>query len=303
MAWFASTYGGTVPKRTVKPSYPTRQQAERDLPAFLRQLHLDSPQLARLGLAGGLLFLGLAGCERSSRAADKEPDPETTFGQEKESPPFAGSATVAPVFVHGTGRAALGCVVVAPPAFLTEEEARTIIREELQKIGINCTEHDVKLDAIQIAKGESIRLRDMDGKTLPPEKAPLMADLVDPNKHITIEFVAFEDYHELGGKLAASTVQDFNFPVVASRLAEQIDHQNKDRLFGVFYEPVARAKRPDIAWPTDFDKLPKEKQEAFLKQYEAKAEEARKEAVQQSASELRKQVQDFAAWLKKRGVI
>jgi hypothetical protein len=47
-----------------------------------------------------------------------------------------GKITVAPIFKHGEGRGATGCVVMTPPVFLSEEEGMQILREELAKHGI-----------------------------------------------------------------------------------------------------------------------------------------------------------------------
>ena len=42
-------------------------------------------------------------------------------------------AIVAPIFQHGEGRGATGCIVMSPPVFLSEEEALLVVREELGK--------------------------------------------------------------------------------------------------------------------------------------------------------------------------
>ena len=49
------------------------------------------------------------------------------------------SVLVAPIFEHGKGRGATGCIVIAPPVFLSEEDARQAIEEELKRIKINFT--------------------------------------------------------------------------------------------------------------------------------------------------------------------
>ena len=51
--------------------------------------------------------------------------------------PEAAKTTVAPIFEHGDGRGATGCVVVSPPVFLSEEEGMQILREELAKHGVH----------------------------------------------------------------------------------------------------------------------------------------------------------------------
>ena len=45
-------------------------------------------------------------------------------------------AIVAPIFQHGEGRGATGCIVMSPPVFLSEEEALQVIREEMAAKGV-----------------------------------------------------------------------------------------------------------------------------------------------------------------------
>jgi len=44
---------------------------------------------------------------------------------------------VAPVFAHGEGRGATGCIVMSPPVFLSEDEAIKIILDKLRAEGYN----------------------------------------------------------------------------------------------------------------------------------------------------------------------
>ena len=44
-----------------------------------------------------------------------------------------GAIAVAPIFEHGEGRLATGCIVITPPVFLSEEEGMQILREEFAK--------------------------------------------------------------------------------------------------------------------------------------------------------------------------
>ncbi len=44
---------------------------------------------------------------------------------------------VAPVFVHGEGRGAFGCVVINPPVFLSEDEAKQVINDEAKHLGLS----------------------------------------------------------------------------------------------------------------------------------------------------------------------
>ncbi|XHR27970.1 MAG: hypothetical protein ACFUZC_18825 [Chthoniobacteraceae bacterium] len=57
---------------------------------------------------------------------------------------------VAPLFAHGKGQGAFGCVVVTPPVFLTEAEAREVIEEEAKKAGVDFTERGHKLSKVPV---------------------------------------------------------------------------------------------------------------------------------------------------------
>lgn len=301
----------TKRRNRATPLYPTRLEAEaqpqRLLPAAPTAI---TATLTRIGLAGGLLLLGLSACDRAPGTADIDKlDAEETLGQEKDIPPYAGSATVAPVFEHGDGRAATGCVVVAPPAFLSEEDARAVIREELEKQGIRLDQHDRIVKNISITKAEmgfqqegdpriptTVRLRRADKQVT----QPFNADLIDSAKQVVIEFLSSADYHDLGGRQSMSTVQSYDFKTVAKKVALQIEKQNRDpkRYFVVFYDPAAHMSRD--GWPKNTGNLNEEERLRLWQQSHEKAEQNAKVA---SKDQLRQQVRDFAKWLKDKGVI
>ena len=57
----------------------------------------------------------------------------------------------APVFVHGDGVGASGCVMIAPPVYLSEEDALNIIFTELKKEGLSFKD-EYKGDSIKIVR-------------------------------------------------------------------------------------------------------------------------------------------------------
>ena len=72
--------------------------------------------------------------------------------------PESGKVIVAPVFEHGEGRGATGCIVVSPPVFMSEEEGMQILREELAKHGIQLKAGGT-LEGIRVpARSESYEL-------------------------------------------------------------------------------------------------------------------------------------------------
>ena len=100
---------------------------------------------------------------------------------------------VAPVFIHGGGSGAYGCVSVVSPYFLSEEEAFEIIRAEAESYGgLILTQEaapelkNVKLPVTQIYS-EPEKTKE---KTV---KGSLQTDGWDPDKRIAIEFVSKSD--------------------------------------------------------------------------------------------------------------
>lgn len=213
----------------------------------------------------------------------------------------AGEIIVAPIFEHGEGRGAVGCVVVSPPVFLSEEEAVQIVREELAK-------HGVELKAGGTLKGVRIpsRMEMLDlvdkggGETevkesvveMPDEAKPLRLDGLDPDRKIAVKFVSCKGYHDLGGPLSASTVQGYDFKDVARQVATAARQQAQDSVFfGVFYDPSTKFP---LSEPADADD--KVDWETAWKKRE---EHGKKE----SEKLLRQQVQDFVGWLKEQKAI
>jgi len=220
-----------------------------------------------------------------------------------------GAAVVAPVFEHGTGRGATGCVVISPPVFLSEEEAMQIIREELAK-------HDVHLEKGKVLQGVRLFPRIVRSdekhnryiaeqnyendpewrefikknpkKEDPFRPRPLELDGIDSQRNIAIEFVSQREYFNMGGTQSIGSVTEYDFADVAKYVTSKVEKESKDQIyFGVFYDPVVEP--PEIDYSTDA-----EYKAAWKKREETGKEESKKL--------LRQQVQDFAGWLKEKKV-
>lgn len=274
--------------RPTAPAYPTRQQLLSNPDALHENLPPKwQPLVAAGGLSVILLVAGLAsslgGCENHVQTAGVPQPPTVTTEEHAQQLAKAAGPIVAPIFEHGTGRATTGCEVIAPPVFVSEEEARQIIIEELSKVGIKLTQQDVELKDIGI-RPKKIDTVTKDGQAttvqVPGDPRPLVADLVDPAKHVAVEYVSETDYHTLGGEMSMSSVETYDFKKVSQELAEQIKAGKGDLRFGVFYDPAGRA---DLENGDMTEKM--------------------KTAEKQAKEDLRQQIRDFAAWLKKQGVI
>lgn len=334
-------------KRRCVPQYPTKREAEAG--GWGLREHFPSGWRGVFGGAGGVIVIVMAGSigMPSAHGADEG---KTGFEQLEEpggvpaTQPAAAridAAVVAPLFEHGSGRAATGCVVVSPAVFMTEEEARIIIKEELEKLGFNFTQQGIRLEGVTIAPemGDFTRERlaklSSDAKTVSATKTgeplsdearvkemieravaeherdrivkgyrpqPVNATLADPARHIVIVFVSTRDCDRLRDPSVMSTVREYPFKDIAQRMIEKLHADGKGGSVGVFYDPtgpdpkvveeaIAKAAGPNADERAQF--------RASMKVYD----EMKSKAKELSGEELRKQVCDFAAWLKQRGTI
>jgi len=225
----------------------------------------------------------------------------TVNAEEEAAPPEpAAAAVVAPIFEHGDGRGATGCIIVAPPIFLSEEEALQVIDEELAEYGLELAEKDVEMKDVQLPRRWRVPVKDGEDWKLvhfdvPRSAKPLIADLQDPDKKVAVEYLSTDDYFLLGGAPDMSSVQDYDFTEIAQLVADKVKDNGEGVHFGILYDPMVKGKSGllgDDFWADDGA----EKDAAP----EPPVPETPKT---RSVRLLRMQVRDFADWLKAQGVI
>lgn len=288
-------------KRYRQPPYPTRLEALSD-PELLRR-NLPPGWRSIPGMAGSIaLFLAA-----NSLAKGGEPGAPT---------PGGSAAIVAPIFEHGEGRGATGCMVVAPPVFLSEEEAWQVIDEEMARHGVKLSQKAVPLKGVQIprrfqtlhilenGKGEW-RVSDVDGSA-----KPFLADRENPQKRLALEFLSEKDYFsKAGAPSSMSTVQSYDFRGTAKRLAEDIRKQGQEKVYlGIIYDPVANPEYPkgvQLQTQQEWEKSLKQgsPEAKTASERDASAKALRLQETNESRRLLRLQVQDFLKWLEAQGAI
>lgn len=192
------------------------------------------------------------------------------------------TASVAvPLFVHGEGRGSYGCESVAPPVYLSEDEAAQVIRETAKEYGLSFTgEGTVSGDALPYTS-----LFDTMDETY---KGELPLDGYDEATGLGYLFVSRDDIVAWQKDTRVySSFAFFDTKGTAEKLSDTVKNT------AVFYDPG-----------TDND---------LLGQYFAGTEEdpyteenlAAYEAAQKAQMEekLRAQVMDFIAWLQAQGII
>jgi hypothetical protein len=229
-----------------------------------------------------------------------------------DSKPGGAVAVVAPIFDHGEGRGSTGCIVVAPPVFLSEEEAWQVIREVLGEKGVELTERKRVLHGVSLPLAEQMedshgeisvqarRARQTRGVSDadPEAKEPFKVDAADSKKRIAVEFVSSADFMRVcgpgwsrpNGSHCISSVNTYRLKDLAGFVAEQVRKEAQEKVYcGVFYDPIGLRQREERSKGT------KDGEDYWQNRpVRGKAESQRL---------LRLQVRDFVKWLQGQGAI
>jgi hypothetical protein len=234
-------------RKYAQPKYPTRLE----IAARPALLHRHQPPAWRkwpelTGAAGLFLLADTARLSAADSSPKGGPNPTQTNAV----------AVVAPIFVHGEGRGATGCIVMSPPVFLSEEEALQVIREEMATLGVQIRTNQTTLAGITVERFLWSVPAAPNGATkgTPParptfqiKQEPFKTDAADPKKKVFIEFLGERDADQWDlerqkeeGKFNLSTVHSYDLPKTAAYVAERVKRQVTDKLyFGAFYDPLA----------------------------------------------------------------
>ncbi len=275
------------------PSYPTKEQIQLH-PELLRTVPRrwarNPVVLTALSL---VLSAGLTACGTASDSIlpDSNSAPAASDASGASNQPTAGNSTISaasaensasdpatldiPIFAHGTGRGSYGCESVAPPVFLSEEEAMQVIEEECAAQGIDISGQ--KTISGTFPATSTLPEAVSGGASDQTYTGDLSLDGYSDDLGIGVEFVSTDDILDWKADTGmAATVEEFDLKGTAQRLADCTDN------VAVFYDPTA---------DDDLD---------FTGSNEESYVESSRE---QSLEELRAQVRDFLQWLKAQGVI
>ncbi len=278
------------------PDYPKKEEVQAQPSLLRKSVERRWQKLYDFGISGMLVAgLSLSGCDKkpatnttTTNEIEASPNLNPNASQTNNVTPAKVAALIAPIFEHGEGRGATGCVAVSPPCFLSEDEALVVIREEFKKHGINLNKEKVVLTNVKISPGknEMFALRSSE-----KEKAePLEIDLADSDNDINIEFISEDDFFKLGGIRSGSTVQGYYFKQIAEEVRSELKYNTQKGVYAIFYDPMSRPSTNDIYQDKNIEPLDKWKL-------------VQQRAIDSSKELLRNQVSDFAQWLKEQGVI
>ena len=317
------------------PAYPTlfAAQLDSELLSRIPGRWRKSPKFAAaLGLLGGLTTRLLVAAEVSDRAVEAKAAVTQAPGARRPAPdkPSAArdvhqaTAVVAPLLEEALqydGRGSFGCVAVNPPTFLSEDEALEIIRTELEAAGLKLKE-DVDLDDVEapVAGGRgmdaeevtededgndrtiSVRLRHDPGMGRASKLAPrsFSFDLADADRSVFIEYLSARDHTDWEGS-SMSTVSSYDFPALARKVSNSFQKRRSDKqtVFGVFFDPLARTE----IVPPQVSGLTREQERVAYQEYRKAQRNEWEHLNVKAKAKLRKQVQNFVAFLTKSGIV
>jgi hypothetical protein len=188
------------------------------------------------------------------------------------------SIKIAPIFAHGDGSGATGCIVMSPPVFISEDEARSIIFNALEAEGIkfdtiDCPEITFKSNPI----ANDCYVGDDDTTKVPDANVELKMDGYNKELNLAIQFVSRVDYFKFSSDDGCfSSVQEYDTKKAAEIIRGELITNGKTNAV-VFYDPITAI---------DFDSNKNWK-------------ENQKEAKEEAEKLLLAQVEDFIKWIRK----
>lgn len=191
------------------------------------------------------------------------------------------SVKIAPIFAHGDGSGATGCVVMSPPVFISEDEAKSIIFKAFDAEGIKFNTIDcpkIKFTATPIAN-DCFGFNDT--TKVSTANVELKMDGYNKELNLAIQFVSRDDFSKFRSDDGCwSSVQSFNTKKAAEIIREELIANGKTNTV-VFYDPITNI---DFKSNNNWKK-------------------SQTDAKEEAQNLLLAQVEDFINWLKKENFI
>ena len=202
--------------------------------------------------------------------------------------PIAAGTRI-PLFEYGEGTGAFGCVSVAAPVFLSEEEAFAILSAAFAEAGL-----ELRPDAKTINRA-TLPVTNIYAGTSEDKQRTKRGSLKTDGAlgQLPVEFVSTEDvqaWHADTGMMSSVTL----YPVKQS--AKVLAENNPGLV--VFYDPMGSADY-EILW--DMQQKKGESDEAYGARWDAARVKLEQEARAQSEQQLRQQAEAFIQWLSAEG--
>jgi len=286
-----NTITATPVKKYTSPKYPTQAESIRS-PELLKKLpsrwQKNAAVIAAVGLLGTITLTSCGIFSSDINGTNSDAD----------------LLNVAPLFIHGGGTGSIGCVMIAPPVFLSEQEAVAIIKSEAETAGLEFTAKPPDYTSQNNKTHEESTWENEyvlgDGN--------IGLDLYDNEKNVAVTYISMNEAEEKylpnkDGLTMGSSVTSYRAKELAGLTIEDFAKQQGNITIGVLYEP-------GIDWENDeYQKIIDEYYKVFdesgtsEKSWEEADTEYRNNIKALSEEELREQVRDFIEWLQGQGII
>ena len=287
---------------TPRPEYPDKYAKETRQLLFAARPHRWAGAPLLVGALSATVALGLGGC---SELFNLSTGPTQTSIPIETHSPASGSlesiridkntsippGTVIPLFRYGEGTGAIGCVMVAAPVFLSEEEAFAVLAAAFDEAGLTLDEDAFTLKNAKLPAPDQYS-RD-DREPITTTRGKLSVDgVLGLNVGVPVEFVSIHDMEDWQKNTNMwSSVSVYRFFDTAQVLSE-----NNPGLI-VFYDPAVFS---DFEYRS-IEQNPGESDEEYHERFVHALEQANKEARDLSEQLLRDQAVAFIKWLDAEG--
>lgn len=191
------------------------------------------------------------------------------------------SVKIAPIFAHGEGSGSTGCVVMSPPVFISENEAKELIFKRLKKEGFNLKIENT--DTIQFKSKQIDQI-----KEYPEINFVIKMDAYDSLLNFAIIYVSKEDYKNFVDieNWSRWSVKSYQTKKAAELIRNGFIENGKTNAV-VFYEPLRTGNKYTSR---------------ELMELELKGESY--ELIERNFSKqlLLEQVEDFIKWIKQENI-
>lgn len=199
------------------------------------------------------------------------------------------SVKIAPIFAHGEGSGSTGCVVISPPVFISEIEAKELIFKRLKKEGFNLKIENN--DTIQFKSKQIIETNFSfeEIKEYPEINIVIKMDAYDSLLNFAIIYVSKDDYKNFVDieNWSRWTVKSYQTKKAAELIRNGFIENGKTNAV-VFYEPLRTGN---------------EYTHRELMEFELKGENYESTERNLSKQLLLDQVEDFIKWIKQENII
>ena len=190
------------------PNYPTIELFIKHPELLLR--NIPSSWLKNKFVMTSLAAFLLSNCGTGTAQKGEGVEIVNTLGTNNSKPQKKKEdnsivANVAPVFVHGEGRGATGCIVMSPPVFLSEDEAIKIILDKLRAEGYNLSRENCPT-----FKFEVLPIANECDKPKGKAKIELEMDAYNPSSKWAIQFITADDYDKFKNDDCWSSVSGYD---------------------------------------------------------------------------------------------